>query len=150
MFPFIELFSTIGSAVGGLFKAKEAKATAIVDGIKTAADVLKDNNASEGQRAQAIASVIAAEANSESWITRSWRPIVVLLMVLDLHVLIICLISGHFPTVLLTDLPPILSRLLDFTFMSVGGYMGARSFEKILGQVNIGSIIKTLMSKVSK
>lgn len=72
---------------------------------------------------EAAASVIKAEANSESWITRSWRPITMLTFV--------GLVAAHWlgftaPNITQEEI----SALLDIVKIGLGGYMVSRGVEK--------------------
>lgn len=74
---------------------------------------------------EAAASVITAEASSESWITRSWRPITMLTFV--------GLIAAHWLGFTAENLSPdeVLS-LLDLVKIGLGGYMVSRGSEKAI------------------
>ncbi len=71
------------------------------------------------------ASIITAEAGSDSWLTRSWRPIVVtglfLLVVLE-----------HFGINGAKDLPP---DAWDVIKIGIGGYIGSRGVEKTADKI---------------
>ena len=72
---------------------------------------------------EAAASVIVAESKSESWITRSWRPITMLTFV--------GLVAAHwlgFTAENITD--EIVQSLLDIVKVGLGGYMVSRGVEK--------------------
>lgn len=78
----------------------------------------------ESALAQAQASVIVAEAKSESWLTRNWRPIVVIFFT--------ALIGAHW----LGFTPPGLENnevieVLLIVKLAIGGYVIGRSGEKI-------------------
>lgn len=72
---------------------------------------------------EAAASVITAEAQSESWITRSWRPITMLTFV--------ALVAAHWlgftaPNITQAEI----IGLLDIVKIGLGGYMVSRGAEK--------------------
>ena len=86
---------------------------------------------------QAKASIIIAEAKGASWIQRSWRPLTMLTFVaiiannyiiVPYAVAIIGLdpVTGASPLPML-DIPPGMWSLLT---VGIGGYIGARSYEK--------------------
>ncbi len=95
--------------------------------------------------AQSVAlqqAVVLAEVNSEHWLTRSWRPMLMLLMmaflvltglVLPLGDLILGHIIPFNPH--WQAIPP---QFWDFLVVGMGGYIGGRSLEKIAGQVLAG------------
>jgi hypothetical protein len=69
-------------------------------------------------------SIITAEARSESWLTRNWRPITMLTFV----ALIVADWLG-FSAPNLT--PELKSKLFDIIQIGLGGYVIGRSFEKV-------------------
>jgi len=74
---------------------------------------------------EAAASVITAEAQSESWITRSWRPITMLTFV--------ALVAAHwlgFTAPNITD--EIVQSLLEIVKVGLGGYVASRGVEKAI------------------
>jgi len=72
---------------------------------------------------EAAASVIQAEANSESWITRSWRPITMLTFV--------GLVAAHWLGYTAPNITPEeIAALLDIVKIGLGGYMVSRGAEK--------------------
>jgi hypothetical protein len=79
--------------------------------------------------AKSKADVIKAEATSESWLTRNWRPIV--MMLFATVVAHNYLLSPWFglPRI---ELPPDMWRLLE---LGLGGYVVGRSVEKIIPSV---------------
>ncbi len=98
--------------------------------MKIALETLHNKMASEGLKYEAAiaeykSSIIIAEAKSESWITRSWRPITMLTFV----VLIVLISTGLMDTDALAAVPAQLWTLLT---IGIGGYMGGRSAEKIV------------------
>jgi hypothetical protein len=76
--------------------------------------------------------VVKAEASSEHWITATWRPLTMLIVVAIIanNYLLFPYLSLFFPgTVQILDLPPQLWTL--FT-VGVGGYVVGRSGEKMI------------------
>jgi len=72
---------------------------------------------------EAAASVITTEANSESWITRSWRPITMLTFV--------ALVAAHWLGYTAPNITPDeIASLLDIVKIGLGGYMVSRGAEK--------------------
>jgi hypothetical protein len=73
----------------------------------------------------AQASVIAAEAQSKSWLTQSWRPIVMLTFA---AILIYTFFIGPMFDFKTVPLPENLWTLLQ---VGIGGYVGGRTVEKL-------------------
>ncbi len=90
--------------------------------------------------------VVLAEVNSEHWLSRSWRPILmlsllgflglvgVILPVLDWAVGYAVPFNPRWQ-----NLPP---QFWDFLTVGVGGYIGGRSLEKVAQQVLVGKVRK--------
>jgi len=79
-----------------------------------------DNNALRTQ-----ANVIMAEANGESWLQRSWRPLVMINFAL--------LITAHWLGYTPENLSePQTLALLDIVKVGLGGYIMGRSAEKVM------------------
>jgi len=85
------------------------------------------------REAEAAREVIVAEARSESWLTRSWRPLVAVsfALVVLFYALILPVAVGWF------GLPPVrvgdalLGWVMQAVMLALGGYIGGRSAEKI-------------------
>ena len=85
------------------------------------------------REAEAARDVIMAEARSESWLTRSWRPLVAVsfALVVLFYALILPVAVGWF------GLPPVkvgdqlLGWVMQAVMLALGGYIGGRSAEKI-------------------
>lgn len=72
--------------------------------------------------------VIIAEAQSESWLTRNWRPIVVMTFTALLVVRFLGITDHHIDEQL--EL-----RLMDIIELSLGGYVFTRGTEKVAKEV---------------
>ncbi len=78
--------------------------------------------------AEARSSIIVAEAQSQSWLARNWRPITMLMF----GGLILAIATGLTDVEDLAAVPEQLWRLLQ---IGIGGYIVGRSAEKIVPQV---------------
>ena len=78
--------------------------------------------------AEARSSIIIAEAQSQSWLARNWRPIVMI----EFGGLILLIATGIMNVEDLAMVPNQLWRLLQ---IGIGGYIVGRSAEKIVPQV---------------
>lgn len=133
----------LGAAIGGFFgfKGKQAQA------VEKALDVVGDFNTTEAARFAAAAQIISSEARSDGWLTRSWRPIAILVLIFDFHLLAYWLITGQFPPELLQTLPPIMDKVLDTALILGGVVGGGRALEKIAREFGVGSILKEFIKK---
>ena len=98
------------------------------------------NNASSIE--QAASSIVLAEAKSESWLAKSWRPILMLVITAivawnflfaPLIELFEQLFTGNMIP-LTIDLP---DQLWSLLMIGVGGYVGGRSLEKVAKNINV-------------
>jgi hypothetical protein len=96
-------------------------------------NLLQNTQAYEQQLLDAQKSVITAEANSSSWLAKSWRPVTMLTFL----VLVVCDSFGWLPN----RLAPEAWSLLQ---IGIGGYVVGRSVEKVAPSVAaaIGNAIK--------
>ena len=119
------IIGPISSLVDNLHTSDEEKGQ-----IKIALDTMHKELAIESLKlekalAEARSSIIVAEANSESWITRSWRPLIMLRFGG-----LICLIStGLMDVEALAAVP---DRLWTLLSIGIGGYITSRGAEKIV------------------
>jgi len=79
----------------------------------------------QNQLLKAKENIIVAEAKSESWLTRSWRPITMLTLVSIMVADWLGFTAPHIP-------PEIRLKLLDIIHFGLGGYIVGRSLEKTL------------------
>ena len=92
----------------------------------------------EGKLIQAQSVVIIAEAKSQSWIARNWRPLVMLTFAAE----IVLISTGWMDVASLQAVPEELWKLLT---LGIGGYMTLRSVDK-----NAPGLIEKLGKKGDK
>jgi len=129
----------IGSAVSGFFGFKGKQAEVINSSIQ----VISDVNATSQARDVAAAKVIMTEAQSESGLTRSWRP-------MFMYVFMFLLISywfGYYPPHLLEPMPPIVAEIFLLIKIGLGGYIPMRGIEKIVDKFKLGGILQKFIEK---
>ena len=93
----------------------------------------------EGSLVEASRDVVVAEAQGESWVQRSWRPVTMLSFVAILcnnYILVPWLQAFGVETVAVLDMPDGLWTLLT---VGLGGYVVGRSLEKTGSGIRIGS-----------
>jgi len=130
------ILSFLGTLASGFFNFKGQQA----DVIKEAMNVVSDVNKSDDARATAAAQIIAAEANSESWLTRTWRPLVVICFT----AILLGNLTGLVRSPVSED---ILNRMFDLVEYSVLGYMGMRSADKWVRDLRIGNTLSKFITK---
>lgn len=70
--------------------------------------------------------IIVAEASSESWLTRSWRPITML----SFLVLLFVYWFGLAPEYVISQ-PELMTEVFEMIKIGIGGYIGSRGMEKM-------------------
>jgi hypothetical protein len=78
----------------------------------------------EEKQLEAKAAIIVAETQSESWLTKSWRPITMLAFVL-------CVLADTFGF----SAAPLPSEMWTLIQIGLGGYVAGRSLEGITGTI---------------
>ncbi len=82
----------------------------------------------KGQLIQAKSAIIIAEAQSQSWLARNWRPMIMM----TFATLIVLIATGWMDTDALIAVPEQLWSLLT---LGIGGYLTLRSVDKNLPKV---------------
>lgn len=138
--PFLAaLFGFLGSTVSGLFGFKGDQAKTV----QNALDVLKSVNDVDGQAITASASAISSILTQGSWLEKQWRPVLMCLLI----VLIASWFFGYIPPHFNDPVSPMMREVLDLLKVGVIGYVPCRTLEKIVTQLNIGSVLKQLIQK---
>jgi hypothetical protein len=107
----------LGKVVGNLFPDPEQKAKAEAEMFKTLLE-------HQGQIESAAASIIKAEAESESWLASSWRPITML-------VFVALIVARWFGFAAPELAPEEYIKLWSIVEFGLGGYVIGRSVEKV-------------------
>lgn len=136
---FSAVFGFLGSAVTGLFNFKGQQAETVQSALKLLGDV----NTTDAQAQVAAASAISNILTQGSFLERNWRPSLMVIFM----VIIVSFWFGHIPPHFNDPLSPMMDKILSMMEIGLGGYIPCRTFEKIVTQLNIGSILRTLISK---
>jgi hypothetical protein len=132
---FSALFSTIGSFFTGMFQYKGAQAETVQKALET----LRSIDATDAQ-----ATTAAAQALTQgSWLERNWRPWFMLLCM----AIVIAFFFGYTPQHINDPMSPMMREIWDLLKIGLMGYLPLRSVDKLVQQLNIGSILKTLINK---
>lgn len=121
-----------------LFKGGNPIAETIkaIDGVTTSgAERIALKKEFMGQVIDAQSKVLVAEAQASSWLTSSWRPLVMLAFAS------ILVYSFFFGPMFDLKVVPIPDDLWDLMKLGIGGYIGGRSVEKLvpmLGKIKKG------------
>lgn len=81
------------------------------------------------EKLKAAADIIVAEAQSQSWVTRSWRPIIMLLFgaIIANNYILYPYLSLFFSDAPMLEIPP---DMWDLLKIGIGGYIVGRSGEQ--------------------
>lgn len=133
------IFGFLGTIAQGIFGSSKKKAEVV----ETALGILKEANKTEAAALTAASAVIVAEAQSESGLTRVWRPLIMLMFA----GLIVASFFGYYPPFINEPMSPMIGRLFDLMEIGIGGYIGGRTIEKVAREIKIGSILKKMVDK---
>ena len=133
------IFGFFGSAVSGLFgfKGEQAKT------VQSALEVLKSVDASDAQAITASSQAIAAILTQGSFLEKNWRPLFMLILMM----VVVSAWFGYYPHNFNDPLTPMMMQVWDLLKIGLIGYVPARTIEKVVQQLNMGSIIKELIKK---
>ena len=124
-------FTPAAKLIDDLHTSKEEKLEqkAILLSLQT--KFLADGLKFEQEQLKAKAAIIIAEAKSDSWVTRNWRPVTMLALVASVLAYWFG-ITPTDPTTGLSIIPlSVVERLFTLVQIGVGGYIAGRSAEKI-------------------
>ncbi len=130
------LLGLIGSAVSGFFGFKKSQADALTGALGAVGEM----NASDAQYATASATAIQAVYENGPPIERLWRPCL-------MWIIVVAIVSRWFGYQ-----PPHMPQeevMVIYNWLEIGliGYIPLRSMEKIMKGFQIGSVLKTFISK---
>lgn len=131
------LFGLLGQAVGGIVGLKKAQGEVIGESIKSLQGI------SEGDSAQATAAAAAITALYQhgNFLERSWRP---LLMYTIMGMLVARWFFGYVPPFIT---PSEVAQVYELLTIGLIGYLPLRSLDKWMTGFQIGSVLKTFISK---
>ncbi len=125
------LIDGVGKIIGKFKHSPAEKAAAMLEVGKLHHSLVQEALAFEIEQVKAQASIILAEANSGSWLTNNWRP---MLMVVFMAIIVNNFLIWPYSMEL-----GIAAKQLEFPLwmqdllkLGVGGYLGARSVEKVV------------------
>jgi hypothetical protein len=130
--PITELVKGVGSVVDSLHTSGEEKLSAQAQLLALQTAFTVKLTELDTQFAAEQAKVIIAEATSESWLTRNWRPI---LMLTFTYIIAHNFVLAPLFSFASLEIPPQMWELLK---LGIGGYIGGRSAEYIAEQIGKG------------
>ena len=142
--PFAAILSAIGGAasalISGVFGLKQSQSEVV----KSSLDLMGSIQSDEAKAQVAAMTALVAESQSESWLTRTWRP----LAFTGFLVMLFLFFFGMAPTALLGDhLPPLVERIFSLLEVVLLAGYPARTLEKITREINLGILLKTFIEK---
>ena len=134
-----QIFEPAAKLIDELHTSGEEKLTLKAKLLEIQTGVITQSIELEKTAIEAKASIIITEAKSDSWLTKSWRPIVML----SLAASVLAYWFGLTPTDLSTGLSTIpleiVNRMFSLVQLGVGGYIASRGAEKIVPKI-IGAL----------
>ena len=134
--PITELVKGIGGVIDSVSTTSEEKLAAQAKLFELQSAFTVKLTELDSQFAAEQAKVVIAEAQSESWLTRNWRPILMLTFTYIIaHNYIIAPVFSA-PSL------PIPDQMWELLKLGIGGYIGGRSAEYIAEQIGKGMAAK--------
>lgn len=136
----IPIFGLLGSIVTGLFGIGQSKAELAGKTI----DLINSIQSEEAKAKVAAMAAVTAEYQSDSWITRTWRPLACVMFLFMLF----AYFFGWAPSGLLVDkLPPMVERIFSILEVVILAGYPARTVEKVVRELSLGRIIQQVLEK---
>lgn len=130
----------LGGVVKGIFGVKKKQADITQKTIELVSTIQSD----EAKAKVAAFQYAIAETKSESWITRTYRPLIPVVYLM----FFVSFALGYTPEALLAkEMPPIIAGMFDIlnTIVLIG--YPTRTVDKLVKQINLGQIIKAFINK---
>lgn len=134
----IGIFGFLGSIVTGLFGIGQAKAELAARTIELVGSIQSE----EARAKVAAMAALTAESQSESWITRTWRPLACLAFLFMLF----AYFFGIAPSAIFVEkLPPVVDRIFNILEIVILAGYPARTVDKIVREMNLGRIVQRVL-----
>ncbi len=126
----IQLLGAASPLISAMFKTVDKVVDSKEEKEKIKAKIQEQVISGEMKELQSAASIILAETKSESWLARSWRPLLMMVAIIIIanNYLFVPYANAFFNVGIVLDLPDALWTLLT---IGVGGYTLGRSSEKV-------------------
>jgi hypothetical protein len=124
--PVSSLVDSVGAIIGDVHTSTEEEIRARAELLKVEREFHKAVLTAEASIVQEQSKIIQAETNSQSWLARNWRPLLMLVCIL--------IVANNYLIMPLFGTPPteLPDRLWDLMTLGVTGYVLGRSAEKIV------------------
>ena len=130
-----QIFEPAAKLIDDLHTSGEEKLTLKAKLLEIQTGVITQSIELEKTAIEAKASIIITEAKSDSWLTRSWRPIVMLSLAASVLAYWFGLTPTDSSTGLSTIPLEIVNRMFSLVQIGVGGYIASRGAEKVIPKV---------------
>ena len=130
-----QIFEPAAKLIDELHTSGEEKLTLKAKLLEIQTGVITQSIELEKTAIEAKASIIITEAKSDSWLTKSWRPIVMLSLAASVLAYWFGLTPTDSSTGLSTIPLEIVNRMFSLVQLGVGGYIASRGAEKIVPKI---------------
>lgn len=138
----LSLLGGIGSIIGNFLGLKRVQGEVIDSSIKVIQNLADGDAKAHVAQVAAISQILT----QGSPIERLWRP----LLMCVLCGILVSFWFGYAPPEIDKPLSPMMAQILELIKFGLGGYMGLRSVDKLIQQVNLAGVLKALIrSKLS-
>ena len=120
------LLGSAGKIFDNMHTSGEEKLAAQATFMRIQGEILTMVAETESKLVEAQSTIIVAEAKSQSWLARSWRPMLMTLFgYVVAHNYVVAPLTG-------ADFLPIPPEMWGLLKLGIGGYVGGRTIEKVL------------------
>lgn len=140
------IVSTIGAIFTSWFGTKRAGIEAVSSGAQAVLNTINNSMVSDAQKEQAIAQVVSADASSDSFLARNWRPTVACL----LWGMVFAMFMGYHPVVFDQPITPTMDFILETAKGCLFGYMPLRSVDKWVAQAYKLKVFDKILQNLTK
>lgn len=144
-----EAFKGIMGPISDMITNKEEKAAMLIKAAEVRQKVSMLVVEKEQENDALRRDVIVAEAKSESWITRTWRPITMMTFVSIFPATYLTLMFGGDPTMIGTSLSAIPDKVWLLLTVGLGGYIPLRSLDKAIKNGNGDGLVSAVKDVVT-
>lgn len=134
------LISALGSGVSGFFGFKNSQ----METVKASIDLLSNVDTNDVKQAAAAAQALQAILTQGIWLEKIWRPA---LMITLCGIIGSYWFFGYTPPYFNSEMSPMMSQIFELLKIGMMGYIPGRTIEKVMTNINISGILKTMINK---
>lgn len=134
------LLGAVGNGISGFFgwKGEQVKV------VQAAIDLLNNVDANDAKQVAAQAQALQVILTQGIWLEKIWRP---MLMMILMGIIGSYWFFGYVPPYFDKPMTPMMAEIFGLLKIGLIGYIPGRTLEKIMTNINIAQVLKTLIEK---